>query len=354
MKHFLLYAHGGSYNHGAEAIVKCTIAKIRAKHPDAFVSLSSHFSEQDREFNVDADEFFDPCTEIWQTEKTALPGSKKELAKKVYAAALNSITPETTLYSVGGDNFCYDNWHRIAVFQEQAAKNGARSILWCCSIEPESITPEMTEVLNTFDIITARESLTYNALERNGIKSELHLVKDIAFALEPLETGRSKLKSGFIKGNFIGINISPLILNRETVNGIVMQNYHNLISYILNQTDFSVALIPHVVMPMDNDYTPLSELFHVVHGNLRHRVWLVSDKLSAAEYKYIISNCKAMVTARTHAAIAAYSCGVPCLAIGYSIKSFGIAKDLEFGDFVLDINSITTTDIIQRRLFEMV
>lgn len=29
MRHYLLYAHGGAYNHGSEASVKCDIALLR-------------------------------------------------------------------------------------------------------------------------------------------------------------------------------------------------------------------------------------------------------------------------------------------------------------------------------------
>ena len=37
---------------------------------------------------------------------------------------------------------------------------------------------------------------------------------------------------------------------------------------------------------------------------------------------------RALVTARTHASIAAYSTAVPTLVIGYSVKARGIARDL--------------------------
>ena len=30
-KHFLLYGHGGSYNHGGEAITRCTIDLLRSR-----------------------------------------------------------------------------------------------------------------------------------------------------------------------------------------------------------------------------------------------------------------------------------------------------------------------------------
>ncbi len=52
------------------------------------------------------------------------------------------------------------------------------------------------------------------------------------------------------------------------------------------------------------------------------------SKYNAKELKGYISRCRAFVGARTHSTIAAYSTGVPTLAIGYSVKARGIAKDL--------------------------
>lgn len=45
MKKYLLYGHGGAYNHGAEAIVRSTVALIREREPEAHILLSTHFPE---------------------------------------------------------------------------------------------------------------------------------------------------------------------------------------------------------------------------------------------------------------------------------------------------------------------
>ena len=61
------------------------------------------------------------------------------------------------------------------------------------------------------------------------------------------------------------------------------------------------------------------------------RVFMLDATLNACEVKGYISRLKLLITARTHASIAAYSTCVPTLVIGYSIKARGIARDL-FGD----------------------
>jgi polysaccharide pyruvyl transferase WcaK-like protein len=60
------------------------------------------------------------------------------------------------------------------------------------------------------------------------------------------------------------------------------------------------------------------------------------------QLKYIISQCQFFVGARTHATIAAYSTCVPTLAVGYSVKARGIARDI-FGtekNYVIPIQSL--------------
>lgn len=344
MKHFMLYGHGGAYNHGAEAIVKTLIEIIRLKYDDAYITLSSHFPEQDMEFYVDADEIIAPDLEAWENEKYAPLDEKEALARIMYASALNTVTSNTTLLSVGGDNFCYPNWHRLKVFQEEAKRKKARSILWGASVELSSITSEMVEVLGSYDVIIARESCTYSALCEQRIASEIVLLPDIAFNLEPEPV---TIPSGFEKGRFVGINISPLITGRETVEGIIKQSIIELVRYIINETDYNIALIPHVVMPMDNDHVALSEVQELLNYNHTERIWLVSDRLSAAQYKFIISQCNSLVCSRTHASIAAYTSSIPCGVIGYSVKSVGIAEDLGVQKYLMDVSKIISIHAVR-------
>jgi polysaccharide pyruvyl transferase WcaK-like protein len=354
MKNFILYGHGGSYNHGAEAITKMTIRIIREKYADAYIVLSSHFPAQDAEFSIDADEIIAPKANIWELEKQAAPDEKERLAGLMYTCALETITPDTTLLSVGGDNFCYSTWYRLAVFQREAKRKGARSILWGCSIEPSNVTPKMIGVFSTYDIILARESITYNALlewmntaSKENAAPNVRLLPDIAFGLVPEAV---ELPTGFHEKNIVGINISPLVMRREAVPGIVTKNALELASYVLTKTDMNIALIPHVVMPMDDDYAALAALYQILPEKYKSRVWLVSGKLSAAGYKYIISKCRALICSRTHASIAAYSTGVPVFVAGYSNKSAGIALDLEMSEYVTDISSITETCVFAKAL----
>lgn len=318
MRHYLIYAHGGSYNHGAEASVKCDISLLRKISPGCKITLSSHFPEQDRQFHVDADEIIG----------RNINGKTYE---EMYKDTINKITPNTIALSAGGDNYCYPNWQRYAAIHNAVIEQGAKSILWSCSLDPLMIDNEMLDVLKTHHLITARESFTYNMLKEHGFTNVIKTA-DIAFLLEPQ-------KVNIPVKHYIVLNLSPLVIRR---NPMILDAYHELINCILVKTDLNILLLPHVEMPVDNDYDALSNF------DENNRVYRVPTGLSASEYKYIISKSELCITARTHAAIAAYSSCVPVLAIGYSAKSAGIATDLGQEEYLLDIGALDANKLCER------
>lgn len=309
--HFLLYGHGGAYNHGGEAITKCTINMLRELVPDCFITLSTHFPEQDIQFKLKPDELI---TRNVQTKDN----------REMYQATLEKITPWTTAIQVGGDNYCYANWQRYAQIHQQAKKCGGRSILWGCSLDAAVIDKEMFAVLREHDLILAREGITYKTLTGLGLKNVLR-VSDIAFGLKPEKTD-------IPIRHYIILNISPLVCRK---NSRVIRAACELVSYIVNETDYNIILLPHVLMAVDNDLDAL-ELIKKQYEK-EERVFFLDKNLSAAEYKYVISNAELCIAARTHVTIASYSSSVPTLSIGYSTKARGIAEDLGFSEYVLDV-----------------
>ncbi len=337
-KRFLLYGHGGALNHGAEAIVKCTAKRIREKCPDAEIILSTHFKEQDLRFRMPVDGYCERDAR-YPGQSGAPAGTYDELS---YRPTLDAITRDTVCLSIGGDNYCYPNWRKWAMIHKKALERGAKSVLWCASVEPAMINGEMLSALSSYPIISARESLSCGALKGMGLQNVV-LCPDAAFLLEPKKTG---LPQSFIERNTVAVNVSPLVVRREKENGAVLKNIKALIGFILSCTDMSVALIPHVTMPTDNDFSLLREMYHGIPQ--KDRVCLVSDRLDAAELKYVISSCRLGVFARTHAAIAAYSSCVPSVAIGYSAKAEGIARDLGVSDYVLPVGGFSGEDSLLR------
>ena len=329
MNRLLLYAHAGSKNHGCEAIVRSTLKILNLDNVK--VSLATFRKQEDIDF-LSSDFNLDFLTygryEGLHPMRLIDAGLRKlhlcknllfSFSQKQIAASLDK---NTLCLSIGGDNYCYGVPRWIYYTNNLAAKKESKTVFWGCSVDPNSINKEMLEDLKKYSLIIARESITYNAFIDNGLTNTI-LLPDPAFTLD---TKLSALPDGFISGNTIGINVSPLIMKNETKEGIVIKSYTKLIQHIIDTTDSQIALIPHVLWDHDNDMLPLGKLYDLFKNT--GRVILISDNLNCMELKGIISQCKLFIGARTHATIAAYSTGVPTLVIGYSVKARGIAKDI--------------------------
>lgn len=339
-----LYAHGGSGNHGCEALVRSCI-KLLGNHE--FTLLSERPNE-------DAHYGLDQQLRILPSQNN-LP---KGLGYLVYSAEMKLFRKDHLYWrwryrgfgkktegldlalAIGGDNYCYRGFtERFSVLNRALVKKGIPCILWGCSIDEERINAALLTDLRRYRLIVARESITFNTLKQCGLKN-VRLMPDVAFLLE----GKAiPLPDGFVSSKMVGLNISPLIESRESVPGGVMQNYRTLVHYILTQTDMGIAFIPHVVWKGNDDRTLLHKLYEETAPS--GRVVMIGDD-GAMALKEVIRRCRFLVAARTHASIAGYSTGVPTLTIGYSVKSRGIAKDL-FGasdHYVLPVEEMKTGD----------
>ncbi len=349
MKKILLYGYGGSYNHGSEAIIRCTIKKLKETYPNYPIYLSTHFKEQDIEFGLPVDVYLERDQKYVALDKACEVKGKYD--SNIYASTIAAIDSETICYSIGGDNYCYGTWHRWKTIHDAAMKVGAKDILWGCSIEPKLIEDRssgLVDHLASFERIVARESITYNALKEAGL-SNIELRKDPAFELEEKAT---EFPENYIKGNTVAINVSPLIIRKEENIGDVIRSYSKVMDHIIEETDMNILLIPHVRCSVDDDMTPLKGLWEKYSAT--NRVALPEKHLSASECKFLIAGCKYGIFARTHASIAAYSSGVPCVVVGYSVKARGIAKNLGMESFVVPVESLRDNSILLQTFLALV
>lgn len=244
--------------------------------------------------------------------------------KYINSEVLDKVDNSAIAMSIGGDNYCYgypSNW--MYLNKSFKCKN-AKSVLWGCSIEPEILrNTEIIDDMNRYDLITSRESITYESLIQAGVTKNTHLFPDPAFILDKIDL---PLPEGFIEDNTVGLNVSPLIMRLEKGNNITYNNYAHLVEHIINTTDMQIALIPHVTWEQNNDLEPLTALYE--QYKYTGRVVLFGDQYNCMELKGFISRCRIFVGARTHATIAAYSTCVPTLVVGYSVKARGIARDI--------------------------
>lgn len=325
MKSIMLYNHGGCENRGCEAIVRAT-SEIFAG--DAKVCLTSDTPEFDKGVGLDAIERI-VRSEISPRSLRRLINSigfrlgmprESEVARK-HATVTDLGKRCDVCLSVGGDTYCYGHQEHLQVINGRLKRAGKPMVLWGCSVEPELLAGQTLEDLRAYQLIVARESITENAMREAG----LPVIRfcDPAFFLRSREL---PLPEGWREGRTVGVNVSPLILKCAKDGNAAFEAFVSLIAHILESSEDSVALIPHVTWAHDSDMDALAAL--KARFAKEERVFILPDTLGAMEYKGYIKRLKALVTARTHASIAGYSSAVPTLVIGYSIKARGLARDL--------------------------
>ena len=327
MKRILLYNHGGCENRGCEAIVRSTAALFGGK---AEVVLASDQAQYDRGVGLEGVTDIIPSLispysldRLINSVAFRLGASRESEVARRYAPVIRRGKGSICL-SIGGDTYCYGRPEHLLVINKRLKRANAPMALWCCSIEPELLCGELLEHLRTYSLIVARESITYDALRSAGLPAMLSC--DPAFTLAGKEL---PLVKGWKEQGTVGINVSPLVLSKARDRDKAMDAFAALVRHILDTSSDSVALIPHVTWGHDSDLDSLGEL-KARFAN-EERVFMLEGNLNACELKGYIARLRLLITARTHASIAAYSTCVPTLVIGYSIKARGIARDL-FGD----------------------
>ena len=340
--------HGGSGNHGCEALVR-TISALMPKNSE--IKVFSKRPDEDKKYieNINVIPCGQPPSKktisgILSAIKIKFFHQSLAYVKPAYKSLLKFADKHTLAISIGGDNYCYDGMPEVlALLNKELKKKGATTVLLGCSIEPNLLKDgKVVEDLSNYNLITARESITYEALKAANVKTKVELIPDSAFILP---TVQKELPIGFLENNTVGLNISPLVLSCEEGTPVLFNAYCRLMEYIIENTSMNIALIPHVVWQKNNDNLPIHEL----HEKYKYtnRVIKIED-CNATELKGYISRCRFFIGARTHATIAAYSSGVPTLVVGYSVKSRGIARDL-FGteeNYVHNVRDIKTEDML--------
>ena len=350
MRKILLYSHGGSGNRGCEAIVRSTQKILNNTLKVDNICLATLNKSEDEEVHIDKDiNLIEYSNYVRRKSKNhilaainyKLTGNTEHYIKLAQKNLYNNFSKDTIALSIGGDNYCYSDSRWLYLSNSEAKKRGARTILWGCSIEGENLSNEMINDLSGYDLIIARESITYNMLKEKNINNNVKLYPDPAFQLDYIN---SDINENLIDKNTIGINLSPYIFKSKLNEDKVIEMYSELIKHIINTTDMKIVLIPHVFWKKSNDLEFLNKVYSKVKEY--KRVSIITEKYNCNQLKKIISKCRMFIGARTHSTIAAYSTCVPTLVLGYSVKSRGIARDI-FGnekDMVISVQDLNNSN----------
>lgn len=354
MKKILIYQHQSSLNHGCEALVYTITEQIRNICEKPNIAVASFYKEDDEKFPFPNVNKFIQNTQwlrrftfpwlIYQIDKHTF-NSKRVQEMFMYCKSCYYMAQKSDVcIAIGGDTYCYNKGKEHWPMERKMKKLGKKMMLWGCSIEPEDIPGEMAEHLSNFDVITVRDSISYQALIDNNVRSKIYRCADPAFLL-PVEN--IELPDGWEDGKMVGLNFSPMVMGSIDDKAKPRQAIDKLVEHILNTSEDKIVLIPHVRLSFNDDLDELSRIFEKYESTGR-LILIDHISLNARQLKYIISKCKMFVGARTHATIAAYSTFVPTLSIGYSVKARGIARDL-FGSedgMTISIRTIVNSDLL--------
>lgn len=255
-----------------------------------------------------------------------------------YSLFYDKMNKEDVMVSTGGDLMCYPTLMSVTT-NNMACERGHKTILWGCSMGPENLTPEKESTFHRFSLIYTRESLSYNFFKSIGLKN-VCCFPDPAFVLKP-ET--CKLPRSFHRGDVIGINLSNYVLGDYTLNTPFGNKVRELIDYIIKNTNLQILLIPHVSWADQDDRVVAKNINNLYKATGRVSVLDIDNK-NYLQIRYVISRCRFFIGGRTHAVISAYSTCVPTIAIGYSVKSQGIANDLNLPDALVVDSKVKTSD----------
>lgn len=256
----------------------------------------------------------------------------------------SSMTDDDVMISTGGDMMCYGDNTPSVSSNEYVTGKGYKSILWGCSMGPNNLSEVKEKTLGKFSLIYARESLSYEFFKSLGLKNMICL-PDPAFVLSPTEV---ELPKCFAQGEVIGLNLSNYTVGAFDLNTKFGDEVRKFINYIIDNSNMHILLIPHVFWKEQDDRIIAINVINEFKKYSDRITLLDADKYNYQELRYIISNCYCFIGGRTHAVISAYATCTPAIALGYSIKSKGIAKDLGLSEMlVVDCTKNITPGCLQ-------
>lgn len=206
--------------------------------------------------------------------------------------------------------------------------------------------------LNFFDILTVRDSITYEYFKKLKLKN-VKLVHDSAFALEPESEENVRVildKSGLKEAKYIGLNISVLMYNLFKDSGRdysrEMADYASWLNY---RFDLPIVLVPHQIYPKcfqfskeqyqskgGDDRFAISKVLELTSEN--KKIIGLLGEYTPMEMKGVIKGSEIFIGGRMHSVIAAVSTATPSLIMQYSHKAGGMMKFLKLEQNLWDIN----------------
>lgn len=349
-KKIVIYGIGSLQNRGCEALVNSSIYQFPKE--DEIIAATFDYEHDKDTYKGRIKKMVDHH----KHDETKFNNEEKEEFKKLQSRpwntrdyecfyerdVINEMKDADLCIHIGGDNYCYGVNEWIYAVTSTSRELGKKTVLWGASLYDDITDLSLINDLKNYDLLMLREKISYNAIKPYISEDRLMLTPDPAFSMEPKEVKINKWYNQ--KKKILGINLSPLTIKTEESEKAI----EAFVKYILKETDYNIALIPHVSVDEVNDLVVLKKLKEKFPTE--DRIYLEEENYNCQEIKYVIGKCDFFVAARTHASIAAYSQEIPTLVIGYSVKSRGIAEDLfgNYKDYVIPMDELKGNALIDK------
>lgn len=368
MKSFYLSGQRTFGNRGCEAIVRSTVGLLRAQFGEVRVLVPSVDIERDRAQWPEAAgqgvrfvrAYLPRAASYWvHLQRLPLPFLKRAGWPFPMPSWLKQqLAGVDAVLAVGGDNYSLD--YRIPSpvmgVDKLAMDLGKPVILWGASVGPfdkePGFVPAVTTHLSRMNFVAVRESASYQYLTQKLGLGNVVQMADPAFTLGRQTVDYERFWPRCPNG-VLGVNISSLIERYKRPGQELRAEVAEFIRRAVQQYDLGVLLVPHV-HPLQGEHsggdaTYMADLLERVR-DLGDRVTMMPHQLNAAQIKYVISQLRFFIGARTHATIAALSSGVPTVSIAYSVKARGINRDLFGNESAVLPTTEVSADSLQRGL----
>lgn len=368
-KYYFL-GHETLTNRGCEALLRGISSIIRERQPTAEFLAPSFNIGNDQKQMIRSNEMgvsFIPAyhlplyVRVWGRLDKIIPGLRHMWipSPPIPKSVRKSLRDTTAGIMTGGDVLSLDyGIPSLVKFMGQAESymaDGRPMFLWAASVGPFESQPDVEKYvirhLATYSGISVRETSSRDYLERLGLRN-VKLVADPAFVMIPEPWDISDILPTELREGLLGFNISPLIKSFRNDDSHILEMETAVVEFlqdVIQRTNLSVVLIPHVDSvdggEWNSDYLYMLRLINRVDlppAIIAARISLAPRNMNAVQTKYLISQCRFFIGARTHSTIAAWSTHVPTISIAYSVKAIGLNTDL-FGDlrYVLETPTLS-------------
>lgn len=392
MKIVMLHGYSDS-NKGDLAIVVASIKAIKDIYPNSEITLQTVFSKEDPEYiehhrfvsqlgiNVEPMMIPSPYVDngshgVLRNIKALLNLTSNYIKQLIYlnfealskffgieCSALESIKDADIVLLKGGQYIYNDQggirgylylW-RILNPIYIASHYNKNVIMLGQSVGPIAtpLARKMTkQALSKCKKLVVREELSYDLMKELSLGSISMIAPDMAFLTKPQQTQSLETTSSIFDGaKWLGVTVVNWSYPEASDLHLARKNYEDAIfeaSLHMSKKGYHIALFPQVTVKHhgESDMDVIERLAdRLKSANISNII--ISNDMWPDEFSYLYSRCEMLLGTRLHSCILAACAHTPVVAIRYQgFKTQGVMKSLGIGQFVHDINNVTSDELI--------